>query len=411
MAFFIKRIPIVFVGLVLALVALTVTARADTIELSAGVQVDGKIVRTNDGGPKPSVVVEVDPGLRIAIPQSRIRKTISDADLSWYKSQLDSVGEDAEAHYQLARECKKNGLSAQCDFHFRRAIEIDPNHSRSRAALDYGRKGNKWVLFDELQRQRGMISDGGTWKVSEVYAREKMIDQFNEGSKLWIKELNALRTAYFRQNKRSADALASIQAIDDPLASQALAEALEKSRGNDSDPPSLRRIYVKRLGALKTSTAVQALVKTGLVEPDIGIRTEALMQLQEYGGRSAVATYLPIVSSPKSSPASVTAALAALNYFPDPELWDEYVNALVTAHESVSAAGPGIQAGRSSTGGMGLGMGSKQETRTDYQNNPGALSLLNQIAPDVNYRYDQAAWRNHFANLLMRSPSDLRRDP
>ena len=411
MAFLFHRISVTIGSFLLAVVAVTVSANADTVELLAGVQVDGKIVRTNDSGPRPNVVIEVDPGLRIAVPQSRIRKTISDADLSWYKSQLDVVGEDADAHYQLARECIKNGLLAQRDYHFRRAIEIDPNHSRARGALGYAREGNSWVLFDELQRQRGMISVGGTWKVSEVYAREKMRDQINDGSNIWVKELNSLRTAYLRQNKRSADALASIQAIEDPLASQALAEALEKSRGKDSDPQSLRRIYVKRLSALKTSTAVQALVKTGFEEPDTGIRTEALMQLQEYGARSAVATYLKILSSPKSTPLSVSAALRALNYFPDPELWKEYVDALVTTHQSVSAAGPGMQAGRSSSGGMGLGMGSNPEVRTDYQNNPGALSLLKQIAPDVDYRYDQAAWRNHFANQLMQAPSDLRRDP
>lgn len=386
-------------------------ANADTLELMAGVQVDGKIVRKNDSGARPNVVIEVDPGLRIAIPQQRIRKTISDADLAWYKTELESVGVDAEAHYQLARRCKENGLLAQREYHYRRAIEIDPNHSKSRSALGFARDGIGWVLFSELQRKRGMISVGGKWKVSEVYARERMRDTANNAAKRWIKEFEGLRKLYLRRGKRSEEALASIRTIDDPMASAAIAEALQKSRGNDSDPQSLRRIYVKRLAALKTSIAVQALVKTGLLEPDRAIRTEALVQLQAYGGNSAVATYLPILASSNSRPADVTAALHGLSYFPDPELWRQYVDALITTHKSVAAPGPGMQAGRSNQGGMGLAMGGKQAVRTDYQRNQAALTLLKEIAPGVDYRYDQSAWRNHFANQLMQSPRDLRRDP
>lgn len=387
------------------------TATADTLELLAGVQVDGKIVRKNDSGAKPSVVIEVDPGLRIAIPQQRIRKTINDADLGWYKAELDKAGDDAEAHYQLGRKCKEKGLLAQREYHYRRAIEIDPNHSKSRSQLGYARDGNQWVLFDKLQQQRGMISVAGKWKVSEVYARQRMRDTANGAAKIWIKKFEGLRKLYLRQGKRSEEALATILAIDDPLASSAIAEALENSRGNNSDPQSLRRIYIKLLASLKTSTAVQALVKTALLDADQAMRTEALMQLQQYGGGSAVATYLPILSSPKSKPSDITAALRGLNYFPDPELWRQYIDALITTHKTVSAPGPGMQAGRNNQGGMGLGMGGKPVVRTERQTNAGALELLRQIAPGVDYRYDEAAWRNHFANLLMQSPNDLRRDP
>lgn len=386
---------------------------ADTLELGGGIQVGGKIVRQIDNGPKPSVVIEVDPELRIAVPQQRIRKTVSTSDekLVWYQQALAKIPADAEAHYEFARECKANGLNAQCDYHFRRAIEFDPNHSKARAALNFARDGNEWVLFAELQESRGLISTASGWQVPEVYVRAKQVDEATEAAKRWVKELAKLRSGVLGRGKRSEESLAAIQAIDDPLASMAIAEVLEKSAGNDPDPKELRRVYVKKLGELKTSTAVQTLVRIGLYEPDPGIRIAALEELQQYGAASAVASYLPMLKNEKHKKAEVTAALRALNFFPDPELWRDYIDALVTEHKRLTPKGPGMSVGSNSLGGSGLSTGSKQEVITEYQQNPGALELLRQIAPGVDYRYDQAAWREHFAQQLLGATSDLRRDP
>lgn len=389
------------------------TSRADTIELRDGVQIDGKIIRATDTGPKPHVIVEVDPELRVAIPQSRIVKTISDDDekIAWYQQQIAGLGDDAEAHYQLARECKARGLVTQRDYHFQRAIEIDPDHPQARSALRYVRDGNDWVLFADQQRSRGLMRTAGGWEVPEVYIREKMREEATEASKIWIKEFAKLRSLVLRPGKRSAEAFDSIKAIDDPLASAAIAEALEASRGKGPDPKELRMVYVQRLGALRTPIAVQTLVKTGLFEPDAGIRAEALRQLQSYGASSAVASYLPMLTAEAHKPAEVTAALNALNYFPDPELWREYVDALITTHKTVTPKGPGMSVGSNSLGGSGLSTGGKQEVLTQRVQNPGALELLRQIAPDVDFRYDQDKWRKYFADKLLQAPDDLRRDP
>ena len=39
------------------------------------------------------------------------------------------------------------------------------------------------------------------------------------------------------------------------------------------------------------------------------------------------------------------------------------------------------------------------------------VGLLQTIAPGVDFRFDQAQWRQYFANQLVGSPGDLRRDP
>lgn len=384
---------------------------ADTIELGGQVQVDGEIIRRTETGTKPHMIVQIDPELRIAVPLSRVRKTISDQDLSWYQSAAEQAGDDPEAHYQLARQCKAKGLLPQRDFHFQRVIELDPNHSKARYALDYALDGNEWVPYDQLQRQRGLILAEGKWQVPAVYARHKAQEDADAAAKVWIREFTRLRSVYLRNDKRSADALASIEAIEDPMASLAFAEALEESRGNSSDPRGLRKLYIRKLGSFHTSIAVQALVKAGLVETDNEIRTMALEELKEFGAASAVATYLPILTAENHSPTQVSAALRALTVFPDPELWETYVDALVTTHKSVGPAGPGMNVGRGSNGGMGLAMGGKPKVEFSQQQNPDALLLLQTIAPGVDFRFDQAQWRQYFANQLVGSPGDLRRDP
>ncbi|MCA9139397.1 MAG: hypothetical protein KDB00_21630 [Planctomycetales bacterium] len=403
---------LIFVSAGLGSVLLATSSYADTLELRGGIQVDGKIIRANDGGAKPHVIIEVDPELRLAIPQSRIQKTIRDDDekIAWYKRQLELVGEDAENHYLLARACKAKGLLSQRDYHFQRAIEIDPDHAKARSTLGYIRNGNEWVLYADQQRNRGLIPTSDGWQVPEVYMREQVLDETNDAAKLWVKELTRLRSAVFKRNKHSEESMEAIKAIDDPLASLAIAEAFEKSQVKGPDTKELRMLYVKKLGAFKSAIGVQTLVKAGLFEPDPNIRSEALHQLQTYGASSAVASYLPMLSNENHKPAEVTAALRALNYFPDPELWEDYVDALVTAHQTIKPPGPGMNVGQNSLGGAGMSTGGKQEVIVNYVKNPGAVELLRQIAPDVDFRYDQNAWRKYFADQLVAAPSDLRRD-
>ncbi|WP_436716206.1 HEAT repeat domain-containing protein [Roseiconus lacunae] len=384
---------------------------ADTVELRGGATVDGVILGDGDDEQRP-VVIEVDNDLKVAVPRSRVRKTMQgqDEDLLWYRTERAKLPADAEAHYQFARACKSRRLNAQCDYHFRRAIEIDPNHTRARSALRYVKDGQTWVRFEDEQRKRGLILTSKGWQVPEVYVQEEARDEARGQIKRWETELTKLRTAVRRNNKRSAEALETIKTISDPLAANAFAEALKDSR-KSSDPPAMRRIYLDRLASFKTSTSVAALVECGMFEPDSVIRDEALHHLQDYGAQSAVASYLQVVRNSKSKPADVTAALRGLTYFPDPELWEDYVNALNTQYKTVTAPGPGMQVGRSSTGGMGMNMGGKPQEQTVNQQNADALALLKQIAPDADFRYDEMSWRKYFADRLMGTVKDLRRDP
>jgi len=254
-----------------------------------------------------------------------------------------------------------------------------------------------------------MISVKGKWTLPESYAREKRIDDANDASNLWNKRFARLKTTYIkslRTGKNSEEAYAALQAINDPMAANAIADALD-----ESDGPKLRRLYVQKLGQFKNSTAVRALVQIGLYDADDNLRLLAIDQLKDYGASSAVLTCLPVLKDDKQKPAAVTAALRLLNHFPDPELWQNYIDALVTEHKTIIPPGPAMQFGQNNRGGAGAQMGGKAKVKIDKVRNAGAVELLKTIAPGVDYRYDEAAWRSHFASQLMGSTSDLRRDP
>jgi hypothetical protein len=385
-------------------------AYADGVKLTGGGHLSGKVRRVPDAK-VPYIVVEVDTGLRVALRASQIRQVVEDKNLAEYARRAKIAGNDAELNYMLARWCKENLLLAQNRYHMQRAIEIDPDHAYARAALGYSKEQNEWVLYDELQRSRGMIKVGtGGWQLPEVAAMQAAQDEADVGAKKWIKEIGKLRTAAMRGGESGAEAIATLSAIEDPLAAGAVAKELLDSRGaNSSQPRELRRLWVKLLGRFHNLPALEGLTRAGVEETDDVIREAALEELQEYGSSAAIATYVPMLKSNNNS--EVNRAARALSFFPDPELALTITDALVTEHKSTQAVGGGTQAGFTPDGGGAFTSGGKTVVVTQKLNNPAALTVLKMIESEVDYGFDEVRWREHFANKRAGYQGDLRRDP
>ncbi|MFG0261890.1 MAG: HEAT repeat domain-containing protein, partial [Novipirellula sp. JB048] len=279
-----------------------------------------------------------------------------------------------------------------------------PIYSRARAALGYVKEDNRWIRYSDLQRSRGMISVAGKWVLPEAAAIDEIQSSTNVDAKRWIKEVERLIRIAVRGGSKGDEALRTLQQIDDPLAATAIAKQLLQ----ENHSQRFKRLWVEVLGRFRNSVSVEALVRVGLREPDDVIREAALEQLQHYGSGSAVATYVNLLRSPNHR--DVLLAARALSFFPKPELAPAYINALVTKHTETAAPGPGMQVGTSSSGGSGLAMGGKPKVTTRYFENPPVLTLLKMIEPEVDFGYDQLAWRRYFARKLGRSSGDLRRD-
>jgi hypothetical protein len=251
-----------------------------------------------------------------------------------------------------------------------------------------------------------MISRAGRWEMPESVAIEDFQQDTDVNAKKWIKEVKRLVALVLRNSKKSPEALAALQAIEDPLAASAIADQLNESRERGNQRREMRMLWIRLLGKFRNSVSVRTLVQAGLVEEEV-IREAALDLLVEYGSGSAVATYLACLT--KNDNQLVNRAARALTWFPDPELAMNYVDALVTTHKTEQAPSSAINAGFGDGGG-GLQTGGKKKVFVQTQNNRDVLSLLQMIEPDVDYGYDEQRWREHFANKRSKFSGDLRRD-
>lgn len=148
--------------LVSVLILGAVAASADEVMLKNG----GKVVGiAHEKGDK--IMVEVGAGV-VAFPKEdvlTVKRTRTP--LHEYKERLEKLEkvEKAEAsdHYRLAVFCKENKLDRYSRVHFRRAIEIDPEHEMARRELGYRLYKGRWMTQDEVLEERGFVKFEGKW--------------------------------------------------------------------------------------------------------------------------------------------------------------------------------------------------------------------------------------------------------
>ncbi|MCC9657656.1 HEAT repeat domain-containing protein [Rhodopirellula halodulae] len=378
---------------------------ADTVTLNSGGQMTGK-VREVDSAKNPYILVQVDSELSVALPKANSRLVVSDEKLQEYRQRVVRAGLDGQAHYELASWCKENGLLQQRQYHLLRTIDLIPDHANARAALRYVERDGKWILYEEWRRSQGLVKDRkGHWVLPEVITWRSSSDENDKTAKRWIKTIKQLLAKILRGDN---EAMEELIAISDPLASQAMAKELVDSQSKGTAWRPVRMVWLKKLMEFRTGPAVEAIVKTGLLEPDDVVREEALKWLQTNETGSAIATYMPWLKS--NSPKQVKAAARALSYFPNPEAAFAYIDALVTIEKKAQQVGGGTQAGFDNTGSGGFSQGSKQVVVNKPHRHPEVLQLLRAIAPDVDFGYDKSAWKQYFAELRSPPRSDLRRD-
>ena len=383
-------------------------ANADTVELSGGGHLVGQVERKED-----FVVVKVNDAIQIAIPASRVRRIVESESLEAYRELASTLGEDAEKHYQMALWCVRSKkvpgeIQKYKTYHLERAIELDPDHTKARAALGFTQENGRWIKTDQLMTERGMIPGTVGWELPEAAAISDYADSQNVDARKWNREVKRLVAVVLRGSSKAPEALASLKAINDPLAAGAIAQELLESRNTSNQSRQLRMVWIELLVRFRNLVAVEALVRAGLEEPDTVIREAALDQLVEYGSDSAVATYLQYLSHNDNK--LVNRAARALTWFPDPERSISYIKSLVTTHQYESAPGPEMQVGFGENGG-GLNMGGKKKVRIERRTNAAVLTLVKQVIPEVDYGYDEQAWLRYIANQRNEFSGDLRRDP
>jgi hypothetical protein len=391
-------------ALSLAILIIAADSRADVVELRGGGQIEGAVKR-NAQEKAPYAVVQVDPALRIAIPESQIARVAASADLEEYSEKVKATPDDADAQYELARWCKGKTLLAQYRHHLQRAIAVDPDHAKARAALGFVDHEGKWIRYSQLQKERGLIPVAGRYRLPEEVALLDARSESEIDTKRWTREISRLRAAVLRGGDKGAAASAALAAIQDPYAAPAMAAELVE---NVKQPQTLRLFWIERLYVFANRPALEALAKVGLNDPDSVVREKALEVLAKIAPGSAIATYAPMLKS--NDNALVNRAANALTYFPDPEMALTLVEALVTEHKKEIPADQSTTVGFGGGGG-GLSSGGKAKIVVTQLQNPPVLAALRAIVPDADFGYDESQWRQYFARQLSSYSGDMRRDP
>lgn len=397
--------------LMLAMFSLAATADAlrgvaseDVVQLRGGGQLEGQVTR-REGGKVAYAVVQVDPRLKVAIPESQINRVAEADSLTQYRQRAGATPPDAEQHYELARWCKQQQLHAQHRHHLQRVIALDPDHARARASLGFVSHEGKWVRAVELQKSRGLISVAGKYRLPAEVMITQAQREAESKAKTWARDIDRLKKQIARGGDRGAEAWATLAAIDDPTAAWAIGKELTEA----AQPRDLRMFWIQKLAQLANSPALEALVRVGLSESDSVVREKALETLGKVSPATAIANYLPMLRS--NDNAVVRRAAEALSYFPDPELALPLVDALITEHKTVIPADQSTKVGFGSGGSGGMSAGGKAKTLVRRMENPPVLNLLRELEKDVNFGYDQVLWRRYFAAKLSSYQGDMRRDP
>jgi hypothetical protein len=153
-------------ALVLLLVASV--ASADEIVLNNGGKLLGRATRVGDE------VVVTTPHGATRLPAADVR-SITPGRTVWddYADKAKAVdAKDGAAQLALGDWCREKGLSSEATRHWRRVVEIDPDHAQARARLGFVRHDERWLTLDEYRAARGFVQVDGEW-ISREEARRR----------------------------------------------------------------------------------------------------------------------------------------------------------------------------------------------------------------------------------------------
>jgi hypothetical protein len=179
-------------------------ARAeDVIVRQDGARLRGKIVAET----RSSVTIETSAG-RYEVDRSEIAELVRDGDVKKdFEKRLRKVDKyDPDALYRLGQWCEEKKLSEEAERCYRKALEVDSYHRKSRQALGYRRHRGKWVTEDEYKElARGLVKHDGRWVTP---ADRDMLEQGFEKDEdgRWMRAEDAIRKREWEAEARARKA-------------------------------------------------------------------------------------------------------------------------------------------------------------------------------------------------------------
>ncbi len=389
-------------------------SRAEVLELMGGARIEGNWKNRSDNTPQ-EYLFETTDGVTLRLAANQVRRVIPlIEEEQTYLQGLTRIEETAEAHAKVVDWCEGVGLRSLGNAHRERLLDLDPEHRPTRATLGYVKtESDGWVHESVHWGRLGLQRKGNKWRFPEEIAIEDAQTQQREAEAAAGKRIEQALREILQDNKRSADALATLRNLNDPLAVPRIAKMIAENR-QEGGNPAVRRELVDLLGRIGNAPSIRVLCETALRDEQRPIRDRAVEIIRNSEQTWAPEFFIEYLSNrnPKSdNPMEIDRAAEALGSLPDPRAIRPLIEALVTIHKQVSTVGAGSSAGFNNDGGIGFGQGSKEVEMTFQKEHPQVLSTLLMYSEGANYQYDEDAWRQWYADTRARTNLSLRRDP
>ena len=395
------RMQLAAIWMVLAAAAV---GRADTFVLNNGGRVEGELLNPQES-PRESYLVRTTIG-EIEIPMRQVKHVREDsADEAWYAATVAKMPNTAAGNWTMAELCRERRLHDHRRLHLENVIQLDPDHEGARLGLGYTKLGKEWVQTDLLMRSQGYVRHLGKWRAPQELALLEMSEQQEAGEIEWRRKTRMWRT-WLSKPKRQAEAMQNLANIRDPLAGAALADMVEDEKNKD-----VKLLLLGKLAQLRSPHGVNLFLELAMTHPDPDIVDTCLDALAEYGGAQA-STYLMGSGGLKSKDNGVVnRAAVALARLKDPEAVPALIDALVTEHKFVlqpkGGAGSINPVFGGGTGGLNMG-GKPKVIRRDIRNVKVHDALM-ALVGNVDFQYDEAAWKQWLAATSTPRAVNLRR--
>ncbi|NLE40076.1 MAG: HEAT repeat domain-containing protein, partial [Pirellulaceae bacterium] len=177
----------------------------------------------------------------------------------------------------------------------------------------------------------------------------------------------------------------------------------------EDDRRGAKKLYIDALARINTTDAIKAMTLCAIEDADEEVRLSCLDHLKKEKRPDVVAYFIRMLRDKDN--AVINRAAVALAHMKDPSAIRSLIDVLTTEHEYTFTVGkPGGMGASFGSGGTGLSVGARTETRRVVQKNQAVLDALVVLSGGFNFGFDDRAWRHWHAQQIQREPLDARRD-
>ena len=345
------------------------------------------------------LVIEVEPDVQVVIRKSELAlngNRSKDEKLKNYEAGTPKLTNTVEAQMAAVQWAASNGQPDLQHAHYWRILDLEPENKEARSGLQHVNESGQWERLEDRMQRVGKVKLKGKWTYPET------LELNDEDRDKRIKEFKAMTN--ITKNNLS-QAMAKIEAVDDPLMAEVISERLADKHGNTTKlPEPIKLFFISQLARLKTPSGIRALVVCALDSSQI-VRNAAIQALLDFDDsdtrRYATAFLIEALGSPDND--RINFAGYALGKLESEEAILPLINRLTSKHEIAINEGDSFSA----NGGLEYNKPKKQIV---VRQNADVLGALAQITKQGQLGYVRADWISWYASVHAKPVADLRRD-